>query len=68
MSNILVEEQIQWVLLYVQRESVNIWKENIIEDLENSSLEFSTVGEFLTDLKQEFRNKLVKVAELKKME
>ena len=40
-------------------------KENIIEDLENRSLEFSIVGDFLTDLKQEFGNrdnKLVKIA------
>jgi len=39
-------------------------------DLENSSLEFLTIGEFLIDLKQEFGNqddKLVKVVELKKV-
>jgi len=40
-------------------------EENVIEDLENRSLEFSIVGDFLTDLKQEFGNrdnKLVKIA------
>jgi len=39
--------------------------------LENKSLEFSIVGEFLADLKQKFGNrddKLVKVAKLKKVE
>jgi len=33
---------------------VDIWKENIIEDLENGSLIFTIVGGFVTDLKQEF--------------
>ena len=40
-------------------------EENIIEDLENRSLEFPIVGNFLTDLKQEFGNrdnKLVMIA------
>jgi len=46
---------------------VDIWKENVIEDLENKSLEFAIVEDFLTDLKKEFRNennKSVKVVEL----
>ena len=29
-----VEEQIQWILSYVQGESADIWKENIMEELE----------------------------------
>jgi len=41
------------MLSYVQRESVDIWKENVMEDLKSGSLEFSTVGEFLANLKQE---------------
>jgi len=59
------------VLLYIWGELVNIWKKNIIEDLRYKSLEFVTVGDFLTDLKQEFgngNNKWVKIAELKKIE
>jgi len=59
------------VLLYIQGGSVDIWKKNMMEDLKNESLEFATVGDFLTDLKQEFgnrNNKLVKIAELKKVE
>ena len=46
-------------------------RKNVIEDLENRSLEFSIVREFLTNLKQEFKNinnKLVKIIELKKVE
>ena len=42
-----------------------------MEGLKNESLEFATVGDFLTDLKQKFgnrNNKLVKIAELKKVE
>lgn len=59
------------VLLYIQGESVDIWKKNIMENLRYESLEFATVRDFLTDLKQEFgnrNNKLVKIAELKKVE
>jgi len=40
-------------------------EENVIDDLENRSLEFPIVGDFVTDLKQEFENKdnkLVKIA------
>lgn len=41
-----------------------------MEDLENRSLEYVMIGEFLIDLKKEFsseNNELVKIAELKKM-
>ena len=42
-----------------------------LEDLEIGELEYVIVGEFLTDLKKEFdreNNKIIKVAELKKVE
>jgi len=42
-----------------------------MEDLENRSLVYAIVGEFLTDLKQEFggeNNKMMKMTELKKVE
>ena len=51
---IAVEEQIQWVLLYVQEGSVDIWKENTLEDLEKRLLEYEMVGEFLVDIRKEF--------------
>jgi len=54
MRKMAVKEQIQWVLSYVQRRSVDIWKENILENLEAGSLEYETVEEFLIDLKKEF--------------
>ncbi len=34
MREVAVEEQIQWVLSYVQGGSADIWKENMLEDLE----------------------------------
>ena len=46
----------------MQGGSADIWKENVIEDLER---------EFLADLKKEFKegdNKIMKVVELKKVE
>ena len=60
-----VEEQVQWVLIYIQEKFANIQK-NILEDLEAEEIEFATAEEFL----KEFRgnNKLVKVAELKRIE
>ena len=66
-----VKEQIQWILLYVQKESADVWKENILEDLEARLLEYETAREFLADIKKEFgeRNKeIVQVAELKRLE
>lgn len=65
-----VEEQIQWVLPYVQEGLADIQKENIMEDLESGEFECITVGEFLMDLKKEFEGgngKTMKVAELKKV-
>ena len=49
----------------------DVWKENILEDLEEGLLEYKIVGEFLVDVKKEFGEedeKTVKVAELKRLE
>ena len=49
----------------------DIWKENVLEELEVGELEFETVGQFLTEIKREFgrgEKKLVKVVELRKLE
>ena len=54
MRGIAVEEHIQWILSYVQEGLADIWKENMLEDLEGSSLEYETAGEFLADLKRKF--------------
>ena len=66
-----VEGQVQWILSYVQRGSVDVWKENMMEELEAVELEYESVEEFLTSLKKEFgggEEKLVKTAELRKLE
>jgi len=49
----------------------DIWKENMLEDLEEGLLKYKTVGEFLADIRKEFRGEdgeLMKVAELKRLE
>ena len=54
----------------MQEGLANILKENIIKDLESGNLSYATVGEFLSDLKQEFGgedNKIMKVTKLKKV-
>ena len=67
----LVEEQIQWVLSYVQKRSADIWKKNFMEELETEEIEFESVEEFLVEIRKEFgggNEESVKVAELKKIE
>ena len=66
-----VEEQIQWVLTYVQGGSADVWKENVMEELEGGEVEYESVEEFFTILKKEFgggEEEAVKVAELRKLE
>ena len=43
MKRVTVEEQIQWVLLYIQRGSADMWKKNVLEKLEAEELEFKIV-------------------------
>jgi len=67
----MVEEQVQWVLSYVQGGSVDVWKENVMEELESGEVEYESVEEFLTILKKEFgegEEESVKAAELRKLE
>ena len=59
------------MLSYVQEGSVDVWKENVLKDLEEGILEYELVGEFLAAIKKEFgeeEEELIKVAELKKLE
>jgi len=70
MRNTTVEEQVQWILSYMQGGLAYIWKENIIEDLERRLLNYKVVGEFLADLNKEFSrgdDEILKVAKLKKI-
>ena len=71
MREAMVEEQVFWILSHVQGGSVDIWKENVMEELEAGEMEYETVEEFLTVLKKEFsggEEKSVKAAELRKIE
>jgi len=66
-----VKEQVQWVLSYVQGGSADVWKENVMEELESGEVEYESAEEFLTSLKKEFgggEEELMKVAELRKLE
>ena len=66
-----VEEQIQWVLTYVQGGSADVWKENVMEELEAGEVEYKSVEEFFTILRKEFgggEEESVKAAELRKLE
>jgi len=49
----------------------DVWKENVLEDLEEGELEYELVGDFLVAIKKEFggeEEESVKVAELKRAE
>ena len=66
-----VEEQVQWALTYVQGGSADVWKENIMDEIEAGEVEFESVEEFFTSLKKEFgggEEESVKAAELRKLE
>jgi len=61
-----VEEQIQWVLTYVQGGSADV-----MEELEAGEVEYESVEEFFTILRKEFgggEEESVKAAELRKLE
>ena len=66
-----VEEQVQWILSYVQGGSADIWKENVMEEMEAEEVEYELAEEFLTCLRKEFgggEEESVKAAELRKLE
>jgi len=66
-----VEGQVQWALSYVQGGSADVWKENLMEELESGEMEYESIEEFFTSLKKEFggeEKESVKAAELRKLE
>ena len=66
----IVEKQVQQILSYIQEGSVDVWKENILEDLEAGEIEYELARESLAELKREFGGEdkeAVKVAELRKL-
>jgi len=71
MRGAMVEEQVQWVLSYVQGGLADVWKENVMEELESGEIEYESVEEFLTSLKKEFgggEEESMKAVELRKLE
>ena len=66
-----VERQVQWILSYMQGGSADVWKENVMEELESGEIKYESAEEFLTSLKKEFgggEKESVKAAELRKLE
>ena len=58
------------MLSYIQEESANIWKENILKDLELGNWKYKTVEEFLVDLKKKFDKgdeEAIKITKLKRL-
>jgi len=47
---------------------VDIWKENILEDLKEELLEYKLVGEFLAVIKKEFRVGRQRISESSRIE
>jgi len=66
-----VEEQVIWVLSYVQGGSADIWKENVMEELEAGKMEYESIEEFFTSMKKEFgggEEEVTKTVELRRLE
>ena len=64
-------EQVYWILSHVQGGSADIWKENVMKELETGEDKYETVEEFLMNLKKEFgggEEEAVKAVELRKLE
>lgn len=53
MKGTIVKEQVQWMLMYVQERSADVWKKNVLEDLKAGVLEFKMVEKFLEEIKKE---------------
>jgi len=59
------------MLTYIERESVDIWKKNLSENIKAGKVQFESARNFLAKLKKEFgesNNKLAKVTKLKKVD
>ena len=66
-----VEGQVQWALSYMQGGLADVWKENLMEELESGEMEYESMEEFFTSLKKEFgggEEESVKAVELRKLE
>ena len=71
MREAMVEEQVFWILSHVQGGLADVWKENVMEELEVEEMEYETAEKFLTVLKKKFggrEEETVKVEKLRKLE
>ena len=60
--------KISWVLSYVQERVVEVWKDNVLEEIEKGTLEIETMEELFEKMRKEFREfneKSKKVDELR---
>jgi len=65
------EEKISWVLMYVQGEVAEVWKENVLEEKRQRISAVETVKELFTKMREEFgefNEELRKVDELRLLE
>ena len=63
-----VEAQVQWVLSYMQGGSVDVWKENVMEELEAGKVEYELVEEFLSSLKKRIWRERERISESSRIE
>ena len=59
------------LFFYVQRGSADIWKENVIEEINAGEIKFETVEKFLAKIRRVFGGgdeESVKITKLKKIE
>ena len=52
----------------MQGGSADVWKENVLKDLEEGELKYESVGKFLAAIKKEFGGEEELVAELRRLE
>ena len=64
-------DKVGWVLIYVYRGVAEIWKDNLLEELEQETQEFSTAEDLYEKIKREFgeiNEQLIKVDQLQLLE
>jgi len=54
MAGRLERKKISWVLSYIQGETVEVWKENVMEEITEGMLEAETVEELFQKIRAEF--------------
>ena len=54
MTDEVATTQVAWVLLYVQREVAEAWKDNLLDKLAKGELEVDTVEKLFTKIRNDF--------------